>query len=105
MRLGDAFAPENVADFPDADHGKTGLANCIQNCARRFHRKIVSSGRAPETSRRAVKRTRDHTTDSISISMLPCDLANLVKFSDRQHVLVGGGLQNRIGRWVVDAWS
>src|ERR1700704_5649197 len=96
MRFGDSFAREYIADLPDADHGKTSLANCIQNCARRFHREIVSARGAPETSRRAVERARNDTTDSISIGMLPRDLANLVKLPDRQHVLVRGDLQNRI---------
>src|ERR1700682_1256817 len=100
MRLDDSFARENVANFPDADHREASFANRIQNRARRSHRKIVPPRRAPETSRRAIEWPRDDTPDSISIGMLPRDLANLVKFSDRQHVLMRGDLQNRIGRCV-----
>src|SRR6266850_2897494 len=98
MRFGHSLASEDVANLADTAHAEAGFANGAQDRAWRLHGKIMTPRRAAELAGRAIKRPGDNAPDAICITLLPGDLANLIKPLYGYDVFMRGNLQDGIGR-------
>ena len=105
MRLRNPAAGEDVADLADAGDADAGVLQFVQHRARRPKRIVVPVGRAFEVAVRAGEGPRNHASDFPGVGQTARNTADFVQTLQRDHVLMGGDLQDRIGRGVENGIS
>src|SRR3954454_9162223 len=96
VRACDAASREKIGDIADADDGKSGFGERIQNRARGRHCKIAALGGALEGAWLATKGAGDDPADATLVRMPAGDATSFVELRQGEHGLVGGDLEDGV---------
>jgi hypothetical protein len=104
MRLVDPDAGEDGVDLAHGVHGHAGVVDLLEvGASRRLDREVLAPCGPLECARLALERPRDDAADGVLAGHdLARPAAVFVELLDRHDVLVGGDLEDRVGRRVDD---